>query len=222
MIIHCYGGLSNRLRVLLSYGAAGYTMFRWDEDGEIAFGAFRDVFHSLAGLRFVTGGSLQTFRTCDPLLTAPSNWQESYRLLRFRSECEDWYRHVRPESTYGAIHVRRTDHVAYARALNNETPDAEFYSWLETAPKRVYLATDNAKTQMQYWDKIRESGRTPFVSAQILEHLRQDEGGVRTTSLATAAIDLFACAGASSFKGTRESSFSDTIDMLHKLGGWWS
>lgn len=219
MIIHAYGGLANRLRVILSYGSAGYRYFRWDRDGEIAHARFDDVFVPLYGINFVDAG-VHTLRTCDPLQSAPPDWNQSYRLLRLRN----WrlFHTTRPIEPYGAIHVRRTDHVGYARELRNETPDTEFLSWLSTAPLRIYLATDNGDTQLEYMKAIRESGRDCFVYNNIIRHDNQDDGGVRNTSLTHAAVDLFICAGATSFKGTRESSFSDAITMLKELGGWWS
>jgi hypothetical protein len=220
MIIHAYGGLANRLRVIMSYGAAGYTHFRWDKDGEIANASFSDVFEPIHGIKFVDGG-VHVFRTCDPLQTAPAQWQHGYRLLHLR---EAVYRSDRPHGPYGAMHVRRTDHTEYARSLGNETSAHEFMAWIRAGatPSCIYLATDNAVSQRLYRAAIEGSGRRCFVHDDITEHDRQDEGGVRNTTLAHAAIDMFVCAGATSFKGTRESSFSDAIVMLKELGGWWS
>ena len=223
MIIHCYGGLANRLRVLLSYAADGYTQFRWDEDGEIANGAFASAFVPIPGIRFVKGG-VHEFRTCDPHPGAPANWRHGYRLLRLQADAADKIVSARPAAPYGAIHVRRTDHTEYARSLGNETSANEFTAWIRAGatPRCIYLATDNAVSQRLYRSAIEGSWRRCFVHDDITEHDRQDEGGVRNTTLAHAAIDMFVCAGASSFKGTRESSFSDTIDMLRDLKGWWS
>lgn len=220
MIVHAYGGLCNRLRVVLSYRAAGVSEFRWDADGEIAGAHFGDVFRPLRGVSFVTGGA--DLRTCDPCPSAPDGWQAAYRELTLIPCHLAAFQRLAATRPFGAMHVRRGDHVDYAKSLGTFTPDDEFVTWLQSAPERVYLATDTAKSQRAAEAWIMSANRTPIVHSDIASHPEEDVGGRRNTDLHIAALDLFACASADSFKGTRESSFSDTVRMLRAMKGWWS
>src|ERR1019366_423117 len=105
---------------------------------------------------------------------------------------------------------------------NNFTTDDEFRAWLKREPHDVYLATDNGTAQLQWMREIREAGRHCIVLDGIRVHDKENESGQRNTSLAAAAIDLFACAKASDFAGSGESSFSHLVRTLHDLTGWWS
>jgi hypothetical protein len=219
MVVHAYGGLCNRLRVVLSY-AATYARVDvvWEPDGEIAGARWWDVFEPLNGVRFVPWADMAK-RTCDPCPDAPSRWCDIYRSLRLRLEHRnvvDLYRRVRP---YSAMHVRRSDHVGYARECGAYTSDEDFEAWLGTVPGSVFVATDSAEAQDRW---MRAFPHRALVSSLIPSHPEQNFGGRRNTSLALAAIDLFVCAGAAHFRGSASSSFTNTILMLRELGGWWN
>ena len=221
MIVHAIGGLANRLRVVLSHLAThGPIGVVWVPDGEIAGARFEDVFMPLAGVTFYYHATGASCRTCDPAQFAPAGWEESYRKLHMRPEYRDKLNAIRPPEPYSAIHVRRTDHSAIA--AQDPTRDEEFVEFIHHAYRLVYIATDNGTTQRQYINTVLETGRTPVYVAPIHEHERQDMSGQRNTTLADSAIDLFACAGAYTFEGTRHSSFSNTAMMLKRIGGWWS
>ena len=214
MIVRVIGGLCNRLRTVLSYRAAGVSLFQWVPDGEIANARFDDVFEPLAGVQFVDTESPDIV-TCDPSHEAPG-WETNYRSLRLRPEHLARVKEVRPPYPYAAMHIRRTDHKDYEPARLDPTTDDEFHRWVATLPGvyTVFLATDNALTQREF----------PFAIANRLidSHPEQDTGGHRNTSLADAAVDIFVCAGAHCFMGSKHSSFTDTIVLLRSLGGWWT
>ena len=222
MIVHVYGGLCNRLRVILSYRALHDAIqVVWPADGEIAGARWSDVFAPLDGVEFLDDGIAEV-RTLDPNLFAPAGWQGDYRNVKLLPEQLDVFSRLTVARPFGAMHVRRGDHVAFSRGHGTFTPDDEFVSWLQFAPERVYLATDTAKSQRAAEAWIMSANRAPIVHSDIASHPEEDVGGRRNTSLAVAALDLFACASASVFKGTRDSSYTDTIELLRKIGGWWT
>lgn len=223
MIIQPYGGLCNRLRVVLSARAKfGQIQVVWPLDGEIAGSHFLDVFEPLSDVEFIYDGSLgPSLRTCDPYLPMyPTShddvqpWQFAYRDLKLRPEHRLRWLAVRAgEGPYAAVHIRRSDHKCEPWVM--PTTDDEFRAWIDAQDLPVYLATDSAEMQT----KLR---RNFMCLTAIQEHPDQDSGGRRNTTLADSAIDLFVCAGASAFMGTRCSSFSDHVTFLRRMGGWWS
>lgn len=216
MIVHAIGGLANRLRVVLSHLAThGPIGVVWVPDGEIAGARFEDVFMPLAAVTFYYHATGASYRTCDPAPNAPAQWERDYALLHLRGDHAQRYRELRPVEPYSAIHVRRTDHDAIA--AQDPTRDDEFAEFIQSAHRIVYIATDNGTTQRRFISAVLETGRTPVYVAPIHEHERQDMSGQRNTTLADSAIDLFMCAGADTFKGTRHSSFSNLIHTLRGL-----
>ena len=221
VIVHARGGLCNRLRVALSYRSKhGPLGIVWLPDGEIAGARFDDVFCALPGVTFLTDMQDGIISTCDPCPDAPNGWQETYRLLELRADHRARYKSLRPSEPYSAVHIRRTDHDAIAAV--DPTRDREFVDFISTAYQLVYIATDNGTTQRHAITWTLDADRRPRYASLIEEHEHQNFSGQRNTTLADAAIDLFMCAGADSFKGTRHSSFSNAVLMMKGLGGWWT
>lgn len=228
--VHAHGGLANRLRVVLSYlhvkGAPLEVV--WWPDSQVAGGRFADVFEPLRGVRFLDAGDAEE-SSCHP---SPEAWARQDWLLRYRDlrlvaahreAAEGWARFA-PTKDYVAIHVRRTDHVALAEKLGERTPDEDFFAWCRRTPalQPVYLATDNGTTQAHFLRALRELGKRPFAWSVLEPHDRENLHDHRNTTLAEAAIDLYACARARDFLGTRASSFTHTIEILRRIGGWWT
>ena len=213
MIVHAYGGLCNRMRVVLSYQAVhGEIGVVWLPDEEIAFAHFLDVFEPVPGVTWIDEPERAEVRTLCAHPNAPGEGLLAYRSLRPLKGGP-----VLPRP-YAAMHIRRTDHVGLAQAAGTYTDDTQFRDWLAHQRERlVYIATDNEGTQLSFSAYARTLGIEPMVSAPI-----RDRDAQRHTTLAHAVDDLFACAGASSFMGSGESSFSNTVSMLRRLGGWWS
>lgn len=215
--VRAFGGLSNRLRVILSWRATfGDLEVVWRPDGEIAGGRFLDAFEPLAGVTFVDEGWCGT-KTLDPYPHAPDGWQRAYSELRLLDRHEDTLANLQPDADYSAIHVRRTDHTALAMSTGQYTDDDAFRRWLRTCEPTVYVATDNGTTQAAYLAMLSEMGRDSIVAAHVPEHPDQDRGGRRNTTLTHCAIDLFACVRAKSFMGSGESSFTNLVHLLRGL-----
>lgn len=141
-------------------------------------------------------------------------------------------------TTFAALHVRRTDHV---ELWGVSTPDKEFFTFVDSfvarhctpaspahhdtegpascslAP-RVFLATDNAETQSSFAAHCEASSLCglELVTAGAIE---RSPGALRHTSVASAVVDLYVCAAATVFKGTRGSSFSEAIYLLRRAHG---
>lgn len=215
--VRALGGLANRLRVVLSYRAAfgGKIECVWVPDGEIAGSMFEDVFEPIAGVTWLYRPGGEDISTTDPMRVEGLEWGDSYReivlLPKYRARLD----HVR--SIHGrnasAMHVRRSDLPQPLRV-----PGDSFEAFAEWAKDRqpVYLATCSGEAQRAL------GGLGVFWLHDIPEHMHQDRFGQRNTTLADAAIDLFMCAGAKSFRGSHASSFSALALRLRSMSGWWS
>lgn len=147
---------------------------------------------------------------------------------------------ARCSAHYAAVHVRRTDHV---ELWGISTPDDEFTHFLDVAlthlaklppapapnapapspptPARsatatraaVYVATDNAATQAHF------AAHCGASAVCTLAPIDTHATALRHTSVADAVVDLYVCARAHVFKGSRGSSFSDAIWLLRRATG---
>lgn len=223
MIVRACGGLCNRLRVVLSWlSAEPSTRFVWKPDGEIALATFGDVFDPIEGLRWASCDEKADVVTCDPCPDARSGWEQGYRALSLRPYWQSEWSRLSEMRPYSGIHVRRSDHLEYARSLGNVTHGSEFQEWLGRSRLRVFVASDSHSAQKEARGWVDLAGRASFYSSTIKSHPHENMGGRRNTELGYAAVDLFTCAGAIEFMGTRESSFSNAVTMLRALGGWWT
>ena len=226
------GGLGNRLATILSYRAKyGKLDVVWSHAFQVGGGSWAETFEPLEGVTFrdsdvvihhpggpkVVGGVTYDNHPCCPVI---NTWYAELRLVPAAWERADpWVFVRRLKRTLrldAAIHVRRTD---FADLKLPETSDAAFEAFImASAPEgsRVYIATDNYTTQRQYWDACTSMRRTPKVQALIPQHadLAHDH---RATGMTFAAADMFSCARADKFMGTRGSSFSSTIEILRSL-----
>ena len=215
MRIRAFGGLANRLRVVMSYRQTfGPLEIVWRPDGEIAHGRFLDVFEPIDGVTFLDEGNCGT-KTLDPYPHATGGWRFLYRDLKLRPEHAERVKAIREWSPYAAMHVRRTDHVRMAQSLGGYTDDAAFFLWMAKRETPVFLATDNASTQAEFL-KTATDLRVSMLSAGPIEH-DSCEGGHRNTDLARCAIDLYACVHSKEFKGSGESSFTNLVIAMKEL-----
>lgn len=222
MRVRAFGGICNRLRVVLSYRATfGAIEVGWMPDGEIANARFEDVFQALPGVRFEEGSDYTT-TTLDPYPHAPADWMMSYRDLQLLPEHAARFDAVRPRGPYSAMHVRRTDHVGLANRCGSYTSDEQFLTFIREAPSPIVLCTDNGTTQLQFMRAIREAGKDCVALDGIRVHDKENDNFQRNTTLADAAIDLFLLAGATHLKLSGASSFSNTAFGLQQIRGWWS
>jgi hypothetical protein len=231
LVLHVNAGLCNRLRALLSYRRAcaksGVRLHVVWTPREECPGTFQECFEPLPGIHIESEGTPGGAGSRDAHDFHPSikgNWHEEQRCfadLRVRPEIEaDVERIVRTcGPQFIAMHIRRTDH--YALALGIHTTDEDFYRYADRYPNhRIYLATDNASTQLAFRERYGERVVVAELSdASLCAHEPEPVKNLRLTTLRVAVVDLFTCARASSFKGSRHSSFSDAIVALRACRG---
>ena len=218
MLIKAFGGLCNRLRVILSYLASNTSgvKFIWEVNSEVSYGHFRECFEPIEGVEFVEKPTepidITTFDVCG---NAPRDWHHQFSKLTPKPHIEKRVRELqaRLKTPYAALHIRRTDHVELAKQFGRYTSDKEFLDFIRSIKNslKIYLATDNASTQIAFRN---ECGESVVYAEDILQSSR-----VRQTSLEVAVIDLFVCAGSTVFKGSGFSSFSESVEWLRACSG---
>ena len=115
------------------------------------------------------------------------------------------------ENNYISIHIRRTDHIGWAKHNNRFTTDEDFVNFIDKQDinKNIYIATDNKETydifKQKYSDRIK------------LDYHETNIDNLRKTSLEDAIIDIYMCVYSEKFMGSGWSSFSVAIDRLRKL-----
>jgi hypothetical protein len=222
VVVKAVGGLANRLRTVLSYRAAyGEIDVVWRPDGEICRARFTDVFEPLGGVRFYDDYLARVHETGTAL---KGGWALGYRDVELRaSGRKRWtlFRSMVAHCGYAGIHLRRTDlQVDGAYWI----PERAYLDWCmaRPEPRATWLATDNGTTQERFLELMAGRGISPLYASRIRVHPEEDRMFQRNTNLEDAAIDLFMLAGADAFAGTPGSSFSDTVQILRRVEGWWS
>lgn len=212
-LIHVHGGLANRLRAIVSWKATvGPITVAWKPDGQVAFERFTDAFKPLDGVTFIDNAAEATVSTYEPHPNAPKGWERGYLDLEPIS--------VMPVGAveYAAIHMRRTDAIAYQVECGLHESDGVFLDWCLSQPCRaVFVAADNGTTQRLMVDALERSGRRALTHGPIKERPDQDEPEVRNTGLVRAVWDIQACVGAKFFRGSGASSYTNLIHTLRGL-----
>lgn len=216
MIVRVVGGLANRLRALLSRWntAEGFV---WEPTAEICFGKFIDAFEPIE--KPIWSDHEFDLSTSDPDWSAGGNydapgWAPLYRKLVPRERVRARIEAVREElGEYIAMHVRRTDHVEYAKNEGAFTADEVFRQFAASSDRPCFLATDNAATQRKMIDWI---GHRLVTSGTIDagDEVTPGGDGRRFTLLEDAVVDLYVCAGAKQFLGSGASSFTKAIEYM--------
>lgn len=219
MILRPVGGLGNRLRAMLSRLEPGLVV-QWSIDWECAFGKWEDAFEPIDGVAIVnvvrkpddSFDEPRDLETCDPVHS--THFGRNYRQLVPVLDVAMRIHELCRNGAFDAMHIRRTDH-EHVIPFGTQTWDHEFESFgsLSIRP-HMYLATDNAATQAKWLQQ-----KQVFVNRLIETGSEKVASGdhTRHTSLADSVIDMFVCAEADRFMGTRGSSFTDTIHILRGL-----
>ena len=115
------------------------------------------------------------------------------------------------ENNYISLHIRKTDLEYYMiKNTNKKLLYDDFIKYIkENKGKKIYLATDNQKTQNKF-KKMFKNRIYVFKDIESSNNLRQ-------TNLEHTIIDLFICGLSKKFMGTKKSSFSCFIKLIHKL-----
>lgn len=193
-------GLCNRIRMLSNWLArASAIRMLWPVTSACP-AYWDDMFHPLDRVKFERCSAAQAIKHRKPI-----NEKRSITLLD-----------LKPRQTiekicgpYTAVHVRRTDLVALQLHRKQEVrDDAYFFEEIEkTGVERIYLATDNAKTQSAF---LRQYGDRLIVHEPVNGYGSRHRP-VRCTPMSHAIADLYACVEADHFIGTNYSSFSGEI-----------
>ena len=221
MVIGVDHGLCNRLRAVLSYRLVALAEGRplvaiWRQDAQCN-GDFLECFAPLPGVRFVKEAPHYRpswVNHAHPSIKGTAAEVEGYKVLLpaipIRSTI---VQRIRGRTAFVAAHIRRTDMTLFGR-LPPGTTDAEVEAFLDAhAAHRVYVATDCGETYARF-----TSGR---YASRCMPTEREGwrPGALRQTSLREAAVDLYVCAAAAHFCGSRGSSFSDVIESLRLAQG---
>jgi hypothetical protein len=205
------GGLASRLKVLLSWKMKAIADERhlvcyWPKT-RLCNGLFSDCFEPIEGIEFV-------YEEPGPARHVDYEGDQSIgeidiHGLKPRSELMSRINNnISFLKDYDAVHVRRTDFNAVANEKRIFVPDTEFFSFIDEGNGKtpIFLATDNMATQFAFSQKYKGLIR-------INRALRNTDT-LRNSTLEDAVIDLFTCAAAKYFMGTKGSAFTDFIELL--------
>lgn len=193
-------GLCNRIRLLSNWLArADFVRMLWPVTHACP-AYWDDMFHPLERVRFERCAASQAIKHRKPISD-----KRSITLLDLKPQqaideiCDP----------YVAAHVRRTDLVALQVHRKQEVrSDEYFFDEIDkTGIERVYLATDNAKTQNAF---RRKYGDRLLVHEAVVGYGSRHKP-FRCTPMTHAIADLYACINADHFVGTNYSSFSGEI-----------
>jgi hypothetical protein len=218
------GGLGNRLRQILSYRAReGLLEVLWAKSDAVSHGWFLDCFEPLPGVTFTYAGEghghdvqgADMVGYAQVAEGAPAGWELGYADLRPTPAITrrvDELLAATDGHLINAIHARRGDHAAHAPKFGHFTTNEELLGWHRGRTRPLYLATDDPAT-LAYFEP---RAGVPVLYNRIPEAVVGYEK--RDGTLFDAAVDMFMCAGATEFRGSWMSSFSETIDMI-RCGG---
>lgn len=221
MILRPVGGISNRLRAIMSRLDPDLVV-QWPIDWECAFGDW--PFESLSVTMYpVVRQPDDSFvercdlETCDATSQPVPEWAYRYRQLVPNAEVKRLIDATGlPDGQYRAMHIRRTDHEHLAREWGMYTADDVFRAWAQAEPSPLFVATDNRETQRLVL-RWRPDARMIPIETGGQSCKRGDH--TRHTSLEQTVADMWICVGAREFFGTNGSSFSQTIALMRKLRG---
>ena len=208
------GGLSNYLRVLFSY-------YEYCQNNNLKLnviwiktsacpGYFLDYFEPIPDVTFKYNKDENVkinYCGCQP---RQNNHNPSYDKLKLKPYIGKiiFDKLEILNKNYISVHIRRTDHIGFAKSHNCYTDDDEFINFLDKSDncKNIYIATDNEITYNKFKKKFHK--RIKF------DYHKTNNNTIRRTSLKDAIIDMYMCVYSSDFKGSNYSSFSDMINRL--------
>lgn len=215
IVVQPRGGLCNCLRVVFSYtelakakGDKLIVIWIWSS---ACPGFFLDYFQAVPNVTFERDNKKGYPINYHGWGCAPG-YAPNYSSLRLLPAVQKMVddRVSALKQPFIAIHVRRTDHVADAKARNMFTNDEAFFRFVDSQPKEqsLYVACDNAATYTVFAKRYGGRIKFPFWPS--------NQKQLRQTSLRDAVIDLFVCTRATTFMGSGWSSFSTAIGDMRK------
>lgn len=117
------------------------------------------------------------------------------------------------KNKYNAVHIRRTDHIDWARRKEVlTTTDNEFNTFIKknkNKNKNLYIATDDPKTYRVFKKRYRKNVKFKYHKINAAK--------TRKTSLRDAIIDIYMSVYSDQFMGSDFSSFSEIITKLRDI-----
>lgn len=104
------------------------------------------------------------------------------------------------------LHIRKTDHVAYANTIGKSTPLEEFFQVVDNHKENIYLACDDLDIQKQFIEKYGD--RIKYFS------IIGNPTDFRQTDGIHAIVDIYLLSLCKFFKGSYASSFSAHVSYL--------
>lgn len=112
------------------------------------------------------------------------------------------------DGDYNACHIRRTDIETIQKKYSIDPPaDGLFMDFIGSSDKKVFLATDNKRTQ----DLFKYMLGDKVITFSSIKGNGSRRWPKRTTDIKSAVIDMFCCIYSKDFIGTECSSFSQFI-----------
>ncbi len=210
------GGLCNKLRVVFSYYEYALSINSdlnviWGKSNACP-GYFLDYFDPIPRVHFVKSEKKVDYVGCQWHPNFNPYRKYIYDKLRLKPELEKIiYDKINIlNKNYISVHIRRTDHVGFAKKKNIYTTDEEFINFIDKydSDKMIYISTDNKNTYEKFKKK--------YPKRIIFDYHQTNDNSLRKTSLKDAIIDIYMCVHSNDFMGSSYSSFSDFIKHLRK------
>lgn len=215
LVVKAIGGLCNRLRTLFSYNQYAKFLnkklvFIWNKN-EQCTGLFLDYFEPVENILFLENNNDNLnidYTSHHGLSNYPSNYSELKLLPSILEKIKEKINIL--ERNYISFHIRRTDHINYAKNIGKYVDDNFFIDFIEKnlQDKNLFIAADNKETYNLFKSKYETNVKFDYYNT-IINKTRQ-------TTLEESIIDIYVCVYSSKFTGTTHSSFSALIDALRK------
>jgi hypothetical protein len=207
------GGLCNRFRVILSFLQFNKTInVYWEELDDICNEHFLKIFKPIPEINFLTEKpSKYHYLGFNGKITNPYLY---YKIIPqdFVKEKINYYLR-KLGNNFNTCHIRRTDHVIIQQNTKSFIPDEVYIRFISISPYKVFLATDNIKTQIKF--------KSLFPSKVILNEEISETESQRKSTLDNAYIDLVICSLGKNFLGSSKwSTFTTTINTFRKINYW--
>ena len=218
IVIKPVGGLSNYLRVVLSW----YSYARSINSKLVVIwrvtsacnGFFLDFFKPVKHIVFLPKNiykyKIDYTGYGDNITHGPVPNIKYNRILKLRYTIKKSIlkRRTKLKHNYNSVHIRRTDLCKWAKKRNAVlTPDDDFNRFIDdNIDKYVYIATDSVTKYKQFQKKYKKNIKFKYHT--------NNPNKLRKTSLRDAIIDIYMCVYSDKFMGTNASSFSQLIQSI--------
>jgi len=215
IVIKPNGGLCNYLRTIFSYYSYAQQnneelIVIWIKTNECP-GYFLDYFEQVDNIIFINDDN-NNYKIDYIGHIGHKDYQPNYDKLYLKLEIKLIIKEKINvlNNNYIAVHIRRTDHIGYAKKINKYIDDYDFTNFINEHinDSNLYIATDNKETYDKFKNKY--NNKVKFEYHETFNNLRH-------TTLKDSIIDLYMGVYANKFMGTTFSSFSNLITNLRLI-----